>query len=186
MPDPDIIVPFDMLWDCLPVVLLPSGTSWPRDVAELSLRAPTAPLVIRVIRPPGPSPSFVSWWLMWQCTKETPAVPSVAAGSLANSCRGGRDRQRGADALGPTRHRDAMTLSRATVRKMKQNLAWASVYNFLAVPIAAGALFPSTGIELRPEWSALLMSFSSIVVATNAVLLKVGHELPEPARPQRM
>ncbi|MGH2945809.1 MAG: heavy metal translocating P-type ATPase [Solirubrobacteraceae bacterium] len=66
----------------------------------------------------------------------------------------------------------AMRLSRATVRKMKQNLAWASVYNLLAIPIAAGVLFPSAGIELRPEWSALLMSASSIIVATNAVLLK--------------
>jgi Cu2+-exporting ATPase len=66
----------------------------------------------------------------------------------------------------------AMQLSRATVRKMKQNLVWASVYNLLAIPIAAGVLFTSAGIELRPEWSALLMSASSIIVATNAVLLK--------------
>jgi len=73
----------------------------------------------------------------------------------------------------------AMQLSRATVRKMKQNLGWASVYNVMAIPIAAGVLFPSAGIELRPEWSALLMSVSSIIVATNAVLLKrVERELP--------
>jgi Cu2+-exporting ATPase len=73
----------------------------------------------------------------------------------------------------------AMRLSRATVRKMKQNLVWASVYNVLAIPIAAGVLFPSAGIELRPEWSALLMSASSIIVATNAVLLKrVEKDLP--------
>jgi P-type Cu2+ transporter len=73
----------------------------------------------------------------------------------------------------------AMQLSRATVRKMKQNLGWASVYNVLAIPIAAGVLFPSTGIELRPEWSALLMSASSIIVALNAVSLKrVERELP--------
>jgi P-type Cu2+ transporter len=76
----------------------------------------------------------------------------------------------------------AMQLSRATVRKMKQNLAWASVYNVLAIPIAAGVLFPSAGIELRPEWSALLMSASSIIVATNAVLLKrVEGRLADPA-----
>jgi P-type Cu2+ transporter len=74
----------------------------------------------------------------------------------------------------------AIKLSRATVRKMKQNLVWASIYNLMAIPIAAGVLFPSTGIELRPEWSALLMSASSIIVATNAVLLKrVEGELPE-------
>ncbi|MGE5635597.1 MAG: copper-translocating P-type ATPase, partial [Nocardioidaceae bacterium] len=79
----------------------------------------------------------------------------------------------------------AVRLSRATVRKMKQNLGWASVYNVMAIPIAAGVLFPSTGIELRPEWSALLMSISSIVVATNAVSLKrVERELPAaPAQP---
>src|ERR687891_1142712 len=83
----------------------------------------------------------------------------------------------------PWPHRDivsAMRLSRATVRKMKQNLAWASVYNVLAIPIAAGVLFPSAGIELRPEWSALLMSASSIIVAVNAVSLRrVDKELPE-------
>jgi len=66
----------------------------------------------------------------------------------------------------------AIFLSRATVGKMRQNLFWASIYNVLAIPIAAGVLFPSFGIMLRPEWSALLMSASSVIVATNAVLLK--------------
>src|SRR5215207_8867863 len=61
---------------------------------------------------------------------------------------------------------------KATVRKMKQNLVWASVYNVLAIPVAAGVLYPAYGIMLRPEWSALLMSVSSIIVAVNAVLLK--------------
>jgi Cu2+-exporting ATPase len=63
-------------------------------------------------------------------------------------------------------------LSKATVRKMKQNLFWASIYNLLAIPVAAGVLFPSFGIMLRPEWAALLMSVSSIIVAANAVLLR--------------
>jgi Cu2+-exporting ATPase len=66
----------------------------------------------------------------------------------------------------------AIFLSRATVGKMRQNLFWASIYNVLAIPIAAGVLFPTLGIMLRPEWSALLMSASSVIVATNAVLLK--------------
>jgi Cu2+-exporting ATPase len=66
----------------------------------------------------------------------------------------------------------AYRLSKATVRKMKQNLFWASIYNVLAIPVAAGVLYPAYGIMLRPEWSALLMSLSSIIVATNAVLLK--------------
>ncbi len=65
----------------------------------------------------------------------------------------------------------AIRLSKATVRKMKQNLFWASIYNLLAIPIAAGVLYPSFQISLRPEISALLMSISSIIVATNAVLL---------------
>ena len=66
----------------------------------------------------------------------------------------------------------AIRLSHATVTKMKQNLFWASIYNVLAIPIAAGVLYPSFGIMLQPEWSALLMSLSSIIVVTNAVLLK--------------
>ncbi|MDO8503976.1 MAG: copper-translocating P-type ATPase [bacterium] len=65
----------------------------------------------------------------------------------------------------------AIRLSQATVTKMKQNLFWASIYNLLAIPIAAGVLYPNFGIFLRPEISALLMSVSSIIVATNAVLL---------------
>jgi Cu2+-exporting ATPase len=66
----------------------------------------------------------------------------------------------------------AVVLSKATIRKMKQNLVWASVYNVLAIPVAAGVFYPAYGIMLRPEWSALLMSLSSIIVAVNAVLLK--------------
>ncbi|RJR27212.1 copper-translocating P-type ATPase [candidate division WWE3 bacterium] len=66
----------------------------------------------------------------------------------------------------------AIKLSKATVLKMKQNLFWASIYNILAIPVAAGILYPNFGISLRPEISALLMSISSIIVATNAVLLK--------------
>jgi Cu2+-exporting ATPase len=66
----------------------------------------------------------------------------------------------------------AIKLSKATVRKMKQNLAWASVYNVLAIPVAAGVFYPSLGWSLRPEISALLMSVSSIIVALNAVSLR--------------
>jgi len=79
----------------------------------------------------------------------------------------------------------AIELSRATLSKMKQNLGWASIYNLLAIPIAAGALFPATGFVLGPQWSALLMSASSIIVATNAVLLKrVDARLPRAAQTQ--
>src|SRR3989344_4333677 len=66
----------------------------------------------------------------------------------------------------------AIRLSKATVLKMKQNLFWASIYNLLAIPVAAGVLYPAFGISLRPEVAALLMSISSIIVAVNAVMLK--------------
>ncbi len=66
----------------------------------------------------------------------------------------------------------AIRLSKATVVKMKQNLFWAAIYNVLAIPVAAGVFYKSFGILLRPEMSALLMSASSIIVATNAILLK--------------
>jgi P-type Cu2+ transporter len=65
----------------------------------------------------------------------------------------------------------AIRLSKATVLKMKQNLFWASIYNILAIPVAAGVLYPNFGISLRPEFAALLMSISSIIVAVNAVSL---------------
>ncbi|MST32240.1 heavy metal translocating P-type ATPase [Acidimicrobiaceae bacterium USS-CC1] len=83
----------------------------------------------------------------------------------------------------------AIGLSRATLTKMKQNLAWASVYNLLAIPVAAGVLYPATGFVLGPQWSALLMSASSIIVATNAVALKkVESRLPGPreSEPSRL
>ncbi|MBI1975281.1 MAG: copper-translocating P-type ATPase, partial [Parcubacteria group bacterium] len=66
----------------------------------------------------------------------------------------------------------AIRLSKATVVKMKQNLFWAAIYNVLSIPIAAGVFYSSLGWSLRPEIAALLMSASSIIVATNAVLLK--------------
>jgi P-type Cu2+ transporter len=66
----------------------------------------------------------------------------------------------------------AIRLSKATVRKMKQNLFWAAIYNVIAIPIAAGVLYPSFGIMLRPEFGALAMSASSITVVSNALLLR--------------
>jgi Cu2+-exporting ATPase len=65
----------------------------------------------------------------------------------------------------------AIRLSKATVTKMKQNLFWAAIYNVIAIPVAAGVLYPF-GILLAPEVGALAMSASSLTVATNAVLLK--------------
>lgn len=64
-----------------------------------------------------------------------------------------------------------INLSKKTSIKMKENLAWATGYNAVTIPLAAGALF-SFGILLRPEWSALLMSASSVIVVVNALSLK--------------
>lgn len=64
-------------------------------------------------------------------------------------------------------------LARATYRKMVQNLLWATGYNAFAIPLAAGALY-SFGILLSPAFGAVLMSASTVIVAINARLLKVG------------
>jgi Cu2+-exporting ATPase len=64
-------------------------------------------------------------------------------------------------------------LSRATYGKMLQNLAWATGYNALAIPLAAGVLY-QVGILLSPAVGALLMSLSTVIVAINARFLRVG------------
>ena len=63
-------------------------------------------------------------------------------------------------------------LSRATYKKMLQNLGWATGYNVLAIPLAAGALY-SFGVVLSPAVGAALMSMSTIIVAINARFIKV-------------
>jgi Cu2+-exporting ATPase len=63
-------------------------------------------------------------------------------------------------------------LSRATYRKMLQNLAWATGYNVVAIPLAAGVAY-SVGILLDPAAGAALMAVSTIIVAINARLLRV-------------
>jgi Cu2+-exporting ATPase len=65
----------------------------------------------------------------------------------------------------------AIRLSRATYRKMQQNLFWASGYNIVGIPLAAGVLF-GAGILLSPALGAVFMSVSTIVVALNAQLLR--------------
>ncbi|MCP2014047.1 Cu2+-exporting ATPase [Deinococcus sp. HSC-46F16] len=65
----------------------------------------------------------------------------------------------------------SIDLARRVRGKIKQNLFWAAIYNVLAIPFAAGVLYPSYGILLRPEWAALLMSASTVIVTVNALLL---------------
>jgi P-type Cu+ transporter len=67
---------------------------------------------------------------------------------------------------------DAIELSRSTLRKIKQNLFWAFFYNILGIPIAAGVLYPAYGILLKPLFAAVAMSFSSVSVVSNSLLLK--------------
>ena len=66
----------------------------------------------------------------------------------------------------------ATALSVATIRNMKQNLAFAFVYNALGIPLAAGILYPFTGGLLSPMIAALAMSLSSASVITNALRLR--------------
>ena len=76
----------------------------------------------------------------------------------------------------------AIVLSRATLRKMHQNLGWAVAYNVVAFPVAAGVFYPFT---ISPEVAALAMSGSSALVAVNALLLKrTKLEGIKSARPQ--
>ncbi len=67
---------------------------------------------------------------------------------------------------------DAIGISRATVRNIKQNLFGAFIYNSLAIPVAAGILYPWTGLLLNPAIAGAAMALSSVTVVTNARRLK--------------
>lgn len=73
-----------------------------------------------------------------------------------------------------TRIPQLLKLSRKTVRIVKQNLFWAFFYNALAVPVAAGILYPINGFLLNPMIAAACMAMSSICVVTNSLRLKKG------------
>ncbi|MBM3264572.1 MAG: copper-translocating P-type ATPase [candidate division Zixibacteria bacterium] len=66
----------------------------------------------------------------------------------------------------------AIKLGKATLRKVKQNLFWAFIYNLLGIPLAAGLLYAVLGVLLKPEWAGLAMALSSVSVVANALLLK--------------
>jgi Cu2+-exporting ATPase len=74
-------------------------------------------------------------------------------------------------------------LSRATYRKMIQNLIWATCYNVVAIPLAAGVLY-GWGVLLTPALGAVLMSASTVIVAINARLLKLKSEPKPKAEPK--
>ena len=66
----------------------------------------------------------------------------------------------------------ARIISESTVRNMRQNLGFAFFYNGVGVPIAAGVMYPVTGLLLSPMIAALAMSLSSVSVITNALRLR--------------
>jgi P-type Cu2+ transporter len=86
---------------------------------------------------------------------------------------------------GPREVVAAIELSRATYNKMIQNLVWATGYNLVAVPVAAGLLVP-WGIDLPMAVGAIAMSASTIIVAANAQLLRrlKLHRESQPAQPR--
>jgi len=67
---------------------------------------------------------------------------------------------------------NAIALSKATMRNIRQNLFWAFFYNTLGIPIAAGVLYPAFGLQLSPMLGAAAMSLSSVFVVTNALRLR--------------
>lgn len=76
----------------------------------------------------------------------------------------------------------ALVLARRVHRKIKQNLFWAAIYNLIAIPLAAGVLYPSLGILLKPAWAALAMSASTMTVTVNALLLRPSGRGEPPLR----
>ena len=67
---------------------------------------------------------------------------------------------------------DAIALSRATMRTIKQNLFWAFIYNMVGIPVAAGVLYPFTGWLLSPIIASAAMAFSSVSVVLNSLRLR--------------
>lgn len=67
---------------------------------------------------------------------------------------------------------ELISLSRKTIRIMRQNLFWAFSYNLIAIPLATGLFAPSTGIQMTPMWASIAMSISSLLVVFNSLRLR--------------
>ncbi|GAB4248060.1 MAG: heavy metal translocating P-type ATPase [Thermoleophilia bacterium] len=78
----------------------------------------------------------------------------------------------------------ALEVGRATMRKVKQNLFWAFVYNSAGIPIAAGALYPLTGQMVSPELAAFFMATSSLSVTLNTLMLRRFRPTARRGRPE--
>jgi Cu+-exporting ATPase len=68
----------------------------------------------------------------------------------------------------------AITLSRRTMRTMRQNLFWAFIYNVIGIPVAAGVLYPRYGVQLSPVLASAAMAFSSVSVVANSLRLRAA------------
>jgi Cu+-exporting ATPase len=68
----------------------------------------------------------------------------------------------------------AVRLSRRTMRVIRQNLFWAFVYNVIGIPIAAGVLYPISGVLLSPVFASAAMALSSVSVVANSLRLRSG------------
>jgi P-type Cu+ transporter len=79
----------------------------------------------------------------------------------------------------------AIALSKATMRNIRQNLFFALAYNGIGIPVAAGILYPFTGIRLSPVIAATAMALSSLSVVINASRLRHWHPAPLPAAGER-
>lgn len=105
-------------------------------------------------------------------------APALAAADVGIAMQGGMDAAGEAanvvlmgDRLGQVL--EAITLGRATLGKIRQNLVWALMYNMVGIPLAAGALLPTWGIVVNPSMAAGMMALSSIAVVSNSLLLRV-------------
>jgi Cu2+-exporting ATPase len=81
---------------------------------------------------------------------------------------------------------DCISLGKATLSKIKQNLAWALIYNVVGIPLAAGALLPSLGIALNPSAAGGMMAFSSVAVVSNSLLLRAQYAADAEVRHARL
>ncbi|EFJ44076.1 hypothetical protein VOLCADRAFT_95682 [Volvox carteri f. nagariensis] len=106
-------------------------------------------------------------------------APALAASDVGVALKGGLDaagEASGVVLMGDKLSQilDALELGSATLNKIRQNLAWALLYNVVGIPLAAGALLPSFGLSLNPSAAAAMMAFSSLAVVSNSLLLRSG------------
>ena len=71
---------------------------------------------------------------------------------------------------------DLIALSRRTLKIIRQNLAWAFLYNIIAIPVASGVLSGALGFALNPMVAAAAMACSSVIVVTNSLRLLINHK----------